>query len=126
MHILICGGNDFNDWNTFKLSLDRLSSFQERSDIWVVSRHTDGADRMGERYAAMRKWQCRILPQTEATVIRDAELIDYIDAMVIFWDGKSSNERRLIELAKLARRFIVVFDYYGNVKENFVPSHYYG
>ena len=130
MNIIVCGGRDYEDWETFKRSMDRLSISRDpkRDDICIVSGHARGADSLGERYAYEKKWKCRVFPAQwdkygkQAGFFRNAEMLDYADGVIAFWDGKSSGTAHMIKIAKLAKRRVLVFDYYGNIRDNYIPN----
>ena len=128
MNILISGDAQYNDWNIFTNSLRRLSFFQHPAkEIRILSCHNGETDHMAERFAGLHKWQCLTLPlQTESygrdsLLFRNSELAQITDGAVIFWDGKNKDTEYLLKILKMSNRPFVLFDYYGNVKENFVP-----
>ena len=101
MTIFVSGGRDFNDWNVFKRSMDRLTI--DWNVVNVYNGHDGETDHMAE----------------VAVVLRNIDLMGNIDGAVLFWDGKSSEMAHLIGLLRKCRRRFVVFNYYGELMENF-------
>lgn len=65
-----------------------------------------GADTCGERYAKEHRYKIRYFPAdwdrygTAAGPIRNEEMARNADALVAFWDGKSSGTKSMIQLAQ--------------------------
>lgn len=83
----------------------------------VVHGGAPGADRWGKRWANSRK-----LPITEypadwkqhgraAGPIRNGEMANYADALVLVWDGKSRGSRDMLEKAQAKGLRVFVWDY---------------
>lgn len=121
MNIIVSGGKDFNDWNVFKASLDRLTISWEQV---VIFNCCDGeCDRMARRYAdkRCRCWDfpvSQFVPFPRSYELRNMDIVFNADGAVLFWDGKSPEIGHLISVLKLSRRRTVVFDYYGNIMFN--------
>ena len=80
---------------------------------------------MAERYFSEKKMKCPgiavspFIARAVAVVLRNIDLMGNIDGAVLFWDGKSSEMAHLIGLLRKCRRRFVVFNYYGELMENF-------
>jgi hypothetical protein len=113
MKLIIAGGRDFTDkisaqrhfldfvrWNTGD-SKARLGGIVE-----IVSGGARGADRCGEWVANFYKIPVKqFLPDWDglgkkAGHVRNREMGDYADALLAFWDGKSTGTKGMIEYAQ--------------------------
>lgn len=112
--VIIAGTRSFDDYELLKTKMDRLLSQQR--DVEIVSGTARGADQLGERYAAEKGFPIKQFPADwniygkSAGYRRNAEMAEYADAAVVFWDGKSRGSKHMIDLAKskgLAVRVIV-------------------
>lgn len=79
---------------------------KNQTDVEIVSGAARGADALGERYAAERGLAVKQFPADwdrygrSAGYRRNAEMAEYADAAVVFWDGKSKGSKHMINLAK--------------------------
>lgn len=103
--VIIAGGRDFNNYEGMSACLDRL--LKNVSDkIEVVCGMARGADRLGERYAKEHGYKVIYMPADwdidgrSAGFKRNVKMAEYADALVAFWDGKSSGTRHMIETAE--------------------------
>lgn len=103
--VIIAGSREFNDYNILKAYADfKLSKVQE--EIEVVSGTARGADRLGEMYAKEKGYQIKRFPADwgkygkKAGIIRNRAMAEYADALLAYWDGKSSGTRNMIEIAR--------------------------
>lgn len=129
VNILICGGTDFDDWETFFDAVNSLSLFQDpKVDVCILSAHDGGTSHLAEHYASIRGWRClsfaREIHSKDGliTFIKYAEMLDRADGIVIFWDGKDKDIEQVIRLAKLSNRATIVFNYYGKLLYNFTKQ----
>lgn len=119
MKVIIAGSRNFNDYEKLKEFCDSVLSNQK--NIEIVSGTADGADKLGERYAKEKgytltefpaKWKdltakpCFVRYDKNrepynvlAGLNRNEEMAKYSDALIIFWDGKSSGSKNMIESA---------------------------
>jgi len=101
--VIIAGGRDFNN---YKMLYDRCQFFlQNKENIEVVSGGAKGADTLGERYAKENGHTVkRFIPDWSigrvAGILRNAEMAEYADALIAFWDGKSKGTKNMIDTAK--------------------------
>ena len=105
--VIVAGGRDFNNYEVLKARLDTI--LNKKAEIVLVSGGARGADSLGERYALERNLPCKIFPGNwelhgkSAGYKRNAEMAEYADALVAFWDGKSKGTGHMIDLAAKKR-----------------------
>ncbi len=105
MKIIIAGSRDFNDYSLLKEKSNFLLS-KTTENIEIVSGGARGADYLGEKYASENKLKLKIFPADwikygrGAGFVRNKQMAEYADALIAFWDGKSSGTKMMIELAK--------------------------
>ena len=97
--VIVAGTKSFADYGLMKEKLDEY--FKDGAEpVEIVSGHAEGADMLGERYAAERGLSCRVFPAEwqkygrKAGVLRNSQMLDYasesIPEVVAFWNGTSS------------------------------------
>jgi len=115
MKIIIAGGRDFNDFQMLCQKCDKI--LINCKDIQIVSGGANGADRLGERYAAQKGYgiQQFLANWTKygksAGYIRNKEMADYADALIAFWDQKSKGTGHMINIAKKQNLLVRVVVY---------------
>lgn len=103
--VIVAGGRDFNNYTGLAASLDYLLK-NINDEIQIVCGMARGADRLGEQYAKERGYKVIYMPADwdidgrSAGFKRNIKMAEYADALVAFWDGKSSGTRHMIETAK--------------------------
>ena len=104
MKVIIAGGRDFNDYDQLRSYCDYL--LQNKDEIEVVSGCARGADKLGERYAEERGYAIKRFPADWGThgksagYLRNEEMADYADALIVFWDGQSKGTEHMINIAE--------------------------
>lgn len=103
MKVIIAGSRNFNDYEKLKEVCDFMLSRQ--TDIEIVSGVARGADLLGERYAKEKGYQIKQFPADwsmgkQAGYVRNEQMAQYADAVIVFWDGKSKGSEHMINLAK--------------------------
>ena len=79
---------------------------KNQTDVEIISGTARGADALGERYAAERGLAVKQFSADwdrygrSAGYKRNAQMAEYADAAVIFWDGISRGSKHMINLAK--------------------------
>lgn len=116
MKVVVAGGRDFKDLRGLSYCLDSLvHSGMVISEI--VSGKAKGADSLGESYAEARRIPVAEFPADwnglgkKAGYVRNAQMAEYGDVLVAFWDGKSRGTKMMIKLAKSKGLKVIVFDY---------------
>lgn len=110
--VIVAGSRTMRDYNLLRRKLDQLLS--QQTDIEIVSGTANGADKLGERYARDREYVLKQFPADwekhgkRAGYLRNAQMADYADALVAFWDEESKGTMHMIELAKAKGLRIVV------------------
>ena len=113
--VIIAGGRDFDDYIKLKKSCDRLLA--NKDNIEIVSGTAKGADIIGERYADLWGYKLTRFPADwdqhgkAAGHIRNRQMAEYADALIIFWDGSSRGSRNMIDEAKKKGLQIRVIEY---------------
>lgn len=122
--VIIAGGRFFNKPSFLKSKMDSVLR-NVAKPIVVISGHcTDkegnciGADHWGEEYAKERGFGLETYPADwnkygdAAGPIRNREMAKKkIDAVAVFWDGKSRGSRSMIEIAEELKLPLRIFKY---------------
>jgi len=120
MKYIVAGGRDFNNYSIMRQTLSKIINPEE--DI-IICGDARGADAQGAIYAAQYSVPIQHFPAywdtygKAAGFIRNAEMGEYADAAIIFWDGKSKGTAHMIQTMKRLKKPYYVFDYNGNRKE---------
>ena len=98
--VIIAGTRTFADYPLLCSSCDKyLSQKGQTHDIIIVSGTARGADRLGEQYASERGYQVQQFPADwekngrAAGYMRNADMANYSDALIAFWDGQGSGRQ---------------------------------
>lgn len=100
MKVIVAGSRSFDDQALMDKWIHQIKSFGLEE---IVSGHAKGADSLGEQAAANQDIKLKIFPANwnlhgkAAGHIRNREMANYADAAIVFWDGKSSGSRNMIE-----------------------------
>ena len=76
-----------------------------------------GADKLGEQYAIDRSFKTNIYPADwngqgkKAGPIRNKKMAENADALIAFWDGKSSGTKHMIDTARIMGLKVRVINY---------------
>ena len=104
--VIIAGGRTFNDYPTLRAYMDNILKNKNPNQIVIVSGTATGADKLGERYAKERGFRCDKFPAQwdklgkRAGYVRNADMADYADALVAFYNGISLGTGHMINIAK--------------------------
>ena len=118
MKLIIAGGRDFNKGEVlyktlYGLELDIIDE--------VVCGDAKGADTLGAEWAHMKSIPVKHFPAEwdkygkAAGFIRNAEMADYADFLLAFWDGKSKGTAHMIKTMSIKKKPYLVFDYTGKL-----------
>ena len=102
MRIIVAGGRDFNDYGLLSNTLDHL--FSNLDKVIIVSGKARGADSLGEQYAKLHNLEVNEFPADwnlgkGAGHIRNAEMADNAEGLVLFWNGVSRGSKGMLEVA---------------------------
>lgn len=117
--VIIAGGRDFGDYGTLRNSVDEVLRTKQYRTICIVSGAARGADTLGETYANVNSYLCKVFPADwkkhgkAAGYIRNKKMAECADCLVAFWDGKSKGTKHMIDLAKERGLEVYVFNYLG-------------
>lgn len=104
MRVIVAGGRDFDDTTLLSVELDCLCN-KLSSQMVVVCGKARGADTMGEEWAHANDLSVKYFPADwnkhgkSAGHIRNAEMADYSEVLIAFWDGKSKGTKGMIDIA---------------------------
>ncbi len=121
MKIIVAGGRDFN--NPIALNNILLDIINPKEDI-IVCGDARGADLLGAEWAAQHAVPIQHFPAywdtygKAAGYIRNAEMAEYGDMLIAFWDGKSKGTMNMIKAMKLHKKPYYVYSYQGELINN--------
>ena len=105
--LVIAGSRDFNDYALLSRTVDKhLSDKVNDAKIIIISGNAPGADKLGERYAKERGYELECYPVDwehygkAAGPVRNMNMANVADDVIVFWDGESSGTKNMIETAK--------------------------
>lgn len=113
MKTIIAGGRDFEDVEYFLKCIE--NEFDSITEI--VSGRAKGADTMGEILAVSNNVKIKKFPAQwdkygkAAGSLRNKEMAEYADALIAFWDGRSTGTYNMIQLAKKLGLKVTVYNY---------------
>ena len=102
MKTIIAESRNITDYNLIKTTLQNISL----NITEVVSGKAIGVDQLGEKYAEEFGLPIHPLPADwkkygkSAGYKRNEEMANNAEALVAFWDGKSSGTKHMIDIAK--------------------------
>tara|TARA_R110000850_G_scaffold172924_3_gene298609 strand:- start:1004 stop:1354 length:351 start_codon:yes stop_codon:yes gene_type:complete len=104
MRTIIAGGRDFKNYELLDAEVSSFFSVMT-SEATIISGGARGADDLGEDYAVENELRVVTFPADwgkygkSAGYRRNAEMADYSEALIAFWDGKSKGTKHMIDLA---------------------------
>ena len=105
--LVIAGSRDFNDYTLLSKAVDKhLGDKVDNAKIIIISGTAPGADQLGERYAKERGYKLECYPADwghygkAAGPVRNMNMANVADDVIVFWDGESSGTKNMIETAK--------------------------
>jgi hypothetical protein len=112
MKLAVVGSRDFKDEYLFKYWLEKyLFRFD---NLEIVSGGAKGADTMAENFAAYHGLKLKVFPALwsvhgkSAGFKRNADIWDYADMGIAFWDGESKGTKHSLELASERMKYLQV------------------
>jgi hypothetical protein len=115
--VIVAGSRGFNDYDLLKAKLDIILSSIQEDEIEIVSGTAYGADQLGECYAVEKGLKVKRFPADwdkhgkRAGYLRNEEMAKYADALVAFWDERSSGTKHMIDLARKHNLLVRVIKY---------------
>lgn len=114
--VIIAGTRTFDNYEALKAYADyKLGQIKE--DIEIVSGGATGADALGERYAKEKGYTIKLFPADWnrygriAGPLRNKQMADYADALIVFWDGSSRGTKNMLEIAREQGLKIGIYKY---------------
>ena len=109
--LVVAGCRDFHDYSVASSEIHKhLQKLDADYSVIIVSGCSEGADKLGERYAAEHNLPIDRFPAEWDTYgkyagpRRNAQMARVADAVLVFWDGKSKGTKNMIENAKKANK----------------------
>ena len=111
--MIIAGGRDFESSSDYLFRIDKILSkwaaphgeIPMFKDLEMVTGTAKGADQIPYYYESWHGVPIKEFPANwdkfgkSAGYIRNAEMADYADALIAFWDGKSRGTKNMIDIA---------------------------
>lgn len=113
--IVICGSRHLKDYEFLKASVEDVIKKEniEYDNLQIVSGHADGADYLGERFAAEKGIPLKIFPADWAKYgkaagpIRNKQMVDYVKTdpclVIAFESENSKGTRNMIKQSEQAK-----------------------
>lgn len=105
--LVVTGCRDFDNYSLLSTELDEyLKDKIKTHNVTIVSGCATGADSLGEQYATQNGLNIKQFPAewekygNAAGPKRNLQMAEYADAVIVFWDNKSSGTRNMIECAR--------------------------
>ncbi len=101
MKLIISGSRSFNDYDLLsEMAMKVNDKFDEITE--VVCGGAKGADVLGKKWADENGIPVKLMPANwtkhgkSAGPIRNREMAEYADALLVFWDGESPGTKNMI------------------------------
>lgn len=101
LKVIVAGGRDFDDYEQLCVALaEKLN----KTDI-IISGGAKGADTLAEKYAKEFGHEFELFPAewkkfgNAAGPIRNLEMAEEGDKLIVFWNGTSSGTKNMIKIA---------------------------
>lgn len=114
--LIVAGGRDFSNE---ELLISTLCKFADSTPdaVEIVSGMAKGADLIAYEFARNNRIVCHSFPADwetygkSAGFRRNAEMADFADRLLAFWDGESRGTKNMIELMKIKGKPVEVILY---------------
>lgn len=104
LKLIVAGGRDFNDYTLLSSTLNDLAHGQYKDrEVSIVSGMARGADRLAYEFAKTVHVECYEFHADwdkygkAAGFRRNADMAQFADALVAFWDGESRGTKHMID-----------------------------
>jgi hypothetical protein len=104
--VIIAGSRTFDNYDLLFEKCSEILEDYNNIEIEIVSGNAKGADRLGERFAKEKGFVLTLSPADwnkfgkSAGYIRNKEMAEYADILIVFWDGVSKGTKHMIDLAE--------------------------
>lgn len=115
MRFIVAGSREFTNW---KILEDILPNFITPKDE-IVCGGARGGDAAGKKYAESHNIPIKIFPANwdkygkSAGYIRNAEMGEYGDVLIAFWDKQSRGTLNMIKTMQLNKKPYYIYDFQG-------------
>ena len=102
-NVIIAGSRGFNNYGLLCEKCDKF--FARKTPTMILCGEARGADTLGRRYAEEHGIAVGSFPAEwgkygrAAGILRNQEMLKHADALVAFWDERSSGTRNMIDIA---------------------------
>ena len=130
LHILICGGRHFNNYELLKnTALNYIYEHGfEVKNVEIISGHCPGADRLGEQFAVEEDVALKVFPAQwkrfgkAAGPIRNRTMIEYLNlfqnkAVIAFVSPNSKGTRHTVSMAKKFAIDVIEIEYFPEIEK---------
>lgn len=118
LKLIVAGGRDFNNYPLLDKTLNYLAfHFYVNEQISIVSGTARGADSLALIFAKANDVKTYEFPANwnqhgkSAGFIRNAEMAQFADALVAFWDGQSRGTNHMIEYMQKLSKPVHIINY---------------
>lgn len=121
MRVIIAGGRDFINRRKFAYAMEDISKDIKITE--VVCGMCRGADMMGRGWAMAHDIPVKEMPADwneygkRAGYVRNAEMAQYGDALIAFWDGLSLGTKNMMEVALKKGLYVKRVGYHSGEKD---------
>ena len=116
--LIIAGGRDFNDAALLERVLIALADVElADKSVSIVSGLARGADALGYEFAQVNGIQCYPFSADwythgkSAGYVRNAEMAEFSDGLLAFWDGQSKGTNHMINTMRSMNKPVHVINY---------------
>ena len=105
--VIVVGSESFND--KAKLKEECNKALSKQPTVEIVVNGTKGTSFIAQEYATEKKYKTKVIVADRAKYgdnagkIRNAEMVEYADAMIAFWDGEHKGTEHIIKIAQLVK-----------------------
>lgn len=117
MKLIVAGSRQFEDDTHRKVIFDTLDELSTKIDITeVVCGMARGPDLLGKEWAESKNIPVALFPadwsryKKSAGPIRNKQMGDYADVLLVFWDGKSRGTENMMDvMIKQQKPYYLIF-----------------
>lgn len=116
--VIIAGSRGFSNYKLLKEKCNEyLREKRKEYNIIIISGGARGADTLGEKYAQDEGFSLEVFPANwnkfgkSAGFIRNEQMAEIADALIVFWDGKSHGTKHMIEIMENKKLLVRVVNY---------------